>query len=42
MNDLEFTAAVRARQAARAKVMAWALGALVILTFGITIAKMGG
>lgn len=42
MNELEYTAAVRARQLARARVMAWTLGALVLLTFGITIAKMGG
>lgn len=41
MNDVEFTAAVRARQKARAMVLAWSLGALVLLTFGITIAKMG-
>ena len=32
---------VRARQRERAKVMAWLLGAFVILMFLITIAKMG-
>jgi hypothetical protein len=32
---------VRARQRERAKVMAWLLGAFVILMFMITIAKMG-
>ena len=32
---------VRARQRVRAKVMAWLLGAFVILMFLITIAKMG-
>ena len=32
---------VRARQRERAKVMAWLLGAFVVLMFLITIAKMG-
>jgi hypothetical protein len=41
MNEAEYTAAVRARQLARAKVLAWVLGAFVVLTFGISIAKMG-
>ncbi|WP_281421898.1 hypothetical protein [Stakelama flava] len=31
---------VRERQHARAKVMAWLLGAFVILVFAISIAKM--
>ena len=32
---------VRARQRERARVMAWLLGAFVVLMFLITIAKMG-
>ena len=32
---------VRARQRERARLMAWLLGAFVILMFLITIAKMG-
>ena len=32
---------VRARQKERARLMAWLLGAFVILMFAITIAKMG-
>ena len=32
---------IRARQRQRAKLMAWLLGAFVILMFAITIAKMG-
>jgi hypothetical protein len=32
---------IRARQRERAKVMAWLLGAFVVLMFAITIAKMG-
>ncbi|GGO96149.1 hypothetical protein [Stakelama pacifica] len=31
---------VRERQRARAKVMAWLLGAFVVLVFAISIAKM--
>ncbi len=33
---------IRARQKARALVMGLLLGALVLLFYGITIAKMGG
>ena len=36
----EFEAEYRRRQRARAKVTGWLLGALVILFFGISIAKM--
>jgi uncharacterized membrane protein YidH (DUF202 family) len=36
----EFEAEYRRRQRARAKVMAWILGALVILFFAISIARM--
>lgn len=32
---------IRARQKERAKIMAWLLGAFVVLIFLITIAKMG-
>ena len=32
---------IRARQKARAKVMAWLLGAFVVLMFLITVAKIG-
>lgn len=32
---------IRARQKARARLMAWLLGAFVILMFLITIAKIG-
>lgn len=32
---------VRARQKERARIMAWLLGAFVVLIFLITIAKMG-
>lgn len=32
---------VRARQKERARIMAWLLGAFVILVFLITLAKMG-
>ena len=32
---------IRARQRARAKIMAWLLGGFVILLFLITIAKIG-
>ena len=32
---------IRARQRARARLMAWLLGAFVVLMFLITIAKMG-
>lgn len=35
-------AQIRARQQARATVMAWALGAFVILVFAISIVKMTG
>lgn len=40
MND-DTEILVRARQRSRAKVMAWLLGAFVILVFAISIAKMG-
>ncbi|MBB3912478.1 hypothetical protein [Sphingomonas desiccabilis] len=36
----EEEALVRARQQSRAKVMAWLLGALVLLVFAITIVKI--
>ncbi|HMI18511.1 MAG TPA: hypothetical protein VK533_03100 [Sphingomonas sp.] len=36
----EFEAEYRRRQRARAKVTGWLLGALVILFFGIAIARM--
>ena len=32
---------IRARQRERAKLLAWILGAFVVLMFAITIAKMG-
>lgn len=32
---------IRARQKARAKIMAWLLGAFVVLLFLITVAKLG-
>lgn len=35
------TEVVRARQRERAKIMAWLLGAFVILLFLITLAKIG-
>lgn len=36
----EYEAEYRRRQRARARVTAWVLGALVILFFGIAIARM--
>ncbi|MBM7404612.1 MULTISPECIES: hypothetical protein [Sphingomonas] len=36
----EDEALVRARQRSRAKVMAWLLGALVVLVFAISIVKI--
>jgi cytochrome c oxidase assembly protein Cox11 len=32
---------IRARQRERAKILAWILGAFVVLMFAITIAKIG-
>ena len=32
---------IRARQKARARIMAWLLAALIVLLFFITLAKMG-
>jgi hypothetical protein len=41
MNPLPEDEVIRARQKARARLMAWLLGAFVVLMFAITIAKMG-
>ncbi len=40
MTELELLA-IRKRQRARARIMAWLLGAFVVLLFFITIAKTG-
>ncbi|WP_171982534.1 hypothetical protein [Sphingomonas sp. LM7] len=40
MNDVDQTEVIRARQRARARVMALLLGAFVILVFAISIVKM--
>jgi len=40
MRDPHEDAEIRRRQKARAAVMAWVLGALVVLFFAITIVKM--